>query len=305
MEKTDVENLDLKSKSNIVSGIIANAEKDIESLKTEINNFKSYHAMSKKGLNSLNNEFIECLKESLNVTDNFIKIDNDILMAKSKFYINIKNRCHNNNALITKTNCIKLKSTLRENVKSLKNIKNKLYSVKKDSDSIQIDLKKLKEEFINNLKKRAKIQSINTTEIKTNKTSSKKNVAYTIKDSGTSTDDLIDKNHVDACTSTDDLIVKNHVNAFISTDDVCTNENEPCTNDEYDEYEYDDSDDDSDDGSSDDSNDKPGKNDNKDNKQGNKDNKQGNKYNNNKPVNNDNKESCQMNFAISLRKNNK
>ena len=48
---------------------------------TEINDFKSYHAVSKKGLNSLNNEFIECLKESLNVTDNLIKIDNDILMA--------------------------------------------------------------------------------------------------------------------------------------------------------------------------------------------------------------------------------
>ena len=34
MEKTEVENLDLKSKLNIVSGIIANAKKDLESLKT-------------------------------------------------------------------------------------------------------------------------------------------------------------------------------------------------------------------------------------------------------------------------------
>ena len=45
---------------------------------------------------------------------------------------------------------------LRENVKSLKNIKNSPYSVKKDSDSIQIDLKKLKEEHINNFNKRGK-----------------------------------------------------------------------------------------------------------------------------------------------------
>ena len=149
MEKTEVENLDLKSKSNIVSGIIANAKKDLESFKIEINDFKSYHAMSKKGLNSLNYEFIEFLKESLNVTDNLIKIDNDILMAKSEFYINIKNRRHiiNNDILIT-IKLIKLKSTLRENVKSLKNIKNNLYSVKKDSDSIQIDLKKLKEDLL-------------------------------------------------------------------------------------------------------------------------------------------------------------
>ena len=185
MEKT--ENLDLKSKLNIVSG------------KTEINDFKSYHAMSKKGLNSLNNEFIEYLKASLNVTDNLIKIDNDILMAKSEFYVNIKNRCHiiNNDTLITKTNCIKLKSTLRENVKSLENVKNNLYSVKKDSHSNQIDFKKLKEEFINNFNKRGKIRSINTTKIKTNKASSKKkknNPACTIKDSGTSTDVLLSKN---------------------------------------------------------------------------------------------------------------
>ena len=49
---------------------------------------------------------------------------------------------------------------LPENAKSLKNIKNNVYSVKKDSDSIQIDLKKLKEEFINNVNKRTKIRSI-------------------------------------------------------------------------------------------------------------------------------------------------
>ena len=132
--------------------------------------------MFKKDLNSLNNEFSEYLKESLKVTDNLIKIDNDILMTKSEFYINIKNRRHviKNDTLIITTNCIRLKSMIRENVKTLKNIKNNLYSIEKDSDSIQIDLKKLIEEFINNFNKRAKIQSITTTEIKTNKASSKK-----------------------------------------------------------------------------------------------------------------------------------
>ena len=58
--------------------------------------------------------------------------------------------------LIITTNCVKLKSMIRQNVKSLKNIKNNLCSVKKDSDSIQIDLKKLKEEFIYNFNKRAR-----------------------------------------------------------------------------------------------------------------------------------------------------
>ena len=238
MGKTEVENLDLKNKLNIVLGIVANAKKDLESLKTEFNNVKSDHAMIKKDLNSLNNEFSEYLKESLKVTDNLIKIDNDILMTKNESYINIKNRHHviRNDTLIITTNCIKLKSMIRENVKSLKNIKNNLYSVKKDSDSIQIDLKKLKEEFINNSNKRAKIRSIILPKIKAynfkiimrelalalafNKSKIKTNIKdSSIVDACTSTGDPIVKKYVDACTSTDDLIVKNHVDAYTSTDD--------------------------------------------------------------------------------------
>ena len=59
MGKTEVEDLDFKSKLNIVLGIIVNAEKDLESLKTEINDAKSDRAMFKKNLNSFNNEFIK------------------------------------------------------------------------------------------------------------------------------------------------------------------------------------------------------------------------------------------------------
>ena len=114
MGKTNGENSNLKSKLNIVSGIIANAKKDLESLKTEINDVKSDHAMIKKDLNFLNNEFSEYLKESLKVTDNLIKIDNDILMTKNEFYINTKNKKHviKNDMLIITTNYIKLKSVI-------------------------------------------------------------------------------------------------------------------------------------------------------------------------------------------------
>ena len=133
MEKINGENLDLKRKLNIVRGIIANAKKDLESFKTKINDVKSDRAMSKKNLNSPNNEFIEYLKESLKVGDSLIKIDNDILMEKNEYYGNIKNQGQiiSNDMLINKTNYIKLKSVIRENVNSLKNIKNNLYNVKK------------------------------------------------------------------------------------------------------------------------------------------------------------------------------
>ena len=165
------------------------------------------------------------MKESLKVSDSLIEIDNDILMTKNELHVNIKNRCHiiNNDMLITKTNRIKLKSMIRKNVMSLKNIKNNLYSVKKDTDSLSIDLKKLKEEHINKSNKRVKVRSI-LINIKVNrfnkrfnrlnkrfnrfinKASSKIN-ACTVKDS------TIIKNYVDVSTSTDDLIVKNDVDA--------------------------------------------------------------------------------------------
>ena len=105
MQKTEVENLDLKSKLSIVSGTIANAKKDIESFKTKINDFKSDHAMSKKGLNSLNNDFYDYLIKSLKVNDNLVKINNDILMTKNEYYVNIRNKGHiiNNDMLINKT----------------------------------------------------------------------------------------------------------------------------------------------------------------------------------------------------------
>ena len=79
MGKTEVETLNLKSK---LSGILANAKKETESFRIELNDFKSDHAMSKKNLNSFNNELSEYLKESLK--------DNDILMTKNKSYINLK-----------------------------------------------------------------------------------------------------------------------------------------------------------------------------------------------------------------------
>ena len=114
MGKTEVENLDLKSKLNIVSGTIGNAKKDIESFKTEINDFKIDHAMSKKSLNSFNNEFYDYLIKSLKVNDNLMKIGNDILMRKTEYYVNIKNKSHiiNNDMLINKTKCIKSKSVI-------------------------------------------------------------------------------------------------------------------------------------------------------------------------------------------------
>ena len=70
--------------------------------------------MSKKCLNSLNNEFYDYLIKSLKVNDNLVKLNNDILMTKNEYYVNIRNKDHiiNNDMLISKTKCIKLKSVV-------------------------------------------------------------------------------------------------------------------------------------------------------------------------------------------------
>ena len=149
-------------------------------------------------------------------------------MIKSEYYVNIRNKgvIIKNDILITKTSCIKLKSVVPENINSLKNIKN---NVKKDNNSLSIDFKKLKEEYINKSNKRVKAGSI-FTNIKANRFNKRfdrfnmrfncffnksllKTNVCTIKDS------TIVKNHVDAWTSKNDLIVKNYVDACTSTDD--------------------------------------------------------------------------------------
>ena len=185
-------------------------------------------------------------------------------MTKNEYYVNIKNQGHiiHNDMLINKINCIKLKSVIPENINSFKNIKNDLYNVKKDTDSLSIDLKNLKEEYIIKSNKKVKVQST-LINIKVNrfnkrfnqfnmrfnrffnKPSSKTN-ACTIKDSAivkihvdvytlivdacTSTEDHIVKKYLHAYTSTDDHIVKKYVDACTSTDDLIVKKHvDACT----------------------------------------------------------------------------
>ena len=142
MGKREAKYLDLKSKLSIVSSTTANAKNDIESFKNEFNDFKSDHATSKKSLNSLKNEFYDYLIKSLKVNDNLVKLNN-ILMTKNEYYVNTKNMGHiiNNDMLTNKTKCIKLKSVVRENINSLKNIKNNYYNIKKYNNNLQLILK--------------------------------------------------------------------------------------------------------------------------------------------------------------------
>ena len=58
--KIRCENLVLKSKLNDLLSIIVNVEKELESLKTDLNNVKNEHKKSKKGIDYLKNTFDVC-----------------------------------------------------------------------------------------------------------------------------------------------------------------------------------------------------------------------------------------------------
>ena len=91
------------------------------------------------------------------------KLNEGILTTKKENYVNTKNPSDiiKNDTSINITNHIKLKSMIRKNVKLVKNQKkSNLNNIKKDIDSLSIDLKKLKEEYINNSNKRVKVRSI-------------------------------------------------------------------------------------------------------------------------------------------------
>ena len=90
MGKAEVQNLHSKCILSNLSGIIANAQKEIESLKTKINDAKSDHVMNKKNIISVSNEFIEKRKESLKVRDSFISISNVILTKKMNIRLILK-----------------------------------------------------------------------------------------------------------------------------------------------------------------------------------------------------------------------
>ena len=87
----------------------------------------------------------------------------------------------------------------------VKNKKNDLNNIKNDTDSISIDLKKLKEEHINNSNKRVKVRSIVINNIanlynrKVNRFTERLNKSLSKINARTKKDSVIVKNQVDAC----------------------------------------------------------------------------------------------------------
>ena len=81
MEKIRCENLNSKSKLNNLLSCIVNVEKELESLKTDLNDINSEHKKSKNSLYSIKNTFDLYRKESLLVSHNLISLSDETSLA--------------------------------------------------------------------------------------------------------------------------------------------------------------------------------------------------------------------------------
>ena len=172
MEKIRCENLILKSKLSDLLSTIANAEKELESLKTDLNNVKSEHKKSKKGLDYLKNTFDMSRKESLLVADRLIVLSDETLLARNEIYYRKRESCIvKNDTLLVINECNVLNSIIRKDVRSVKSIKNKLYNAKKDNDAFKVSSQISKKKRVNVITKQMHKNSekINTINVKCNK----------------------------------------------------------------------------------------------------------------------------------------
>ena len=86
MEKIRFENLNSKSKLNNLLSCIVNVEKELESLKTDLNDINSEHRKSKKGLDSIKNTFDLSRKDSLIVSLKLMSLSDETSSARNEIY---------------------------------------------------------------------------------------------------------------------------------------------------------------------------------------------------------------------------
>ena len=139
MEKIRCENLNSKSKLNNLLSCIVNVEKELESLKTDLNDINSEHKKSKNSLYSIKNTFDLYRKESLRVSHNLISLSDETSLARNEiYYYKRENHIVKNNTLIVINGYNVLKSMIRKDVRSVKSITNKLYNARKDIDTFKV-----------------------------------------------------------------------------------------------------------------------------------------------------------------------
>ena len=111
---------------NLLNTII-NAEKEIISLKNDLNDIKSEHKVSKIDLGSIKNTHDRSRKESLSISTNLMRLSDETILERNEVHVFKKEeRVFKNGLLLVNNECNMSKRTIRKYLGLVKTIINKL-----------------------------------------------------------------------------------------------------------------------------------------------------------------------------------
>ena len=139
---------------------ITNAEKELESLKTDLNDIKSEHKVSKIDPDSIKNTHDQSRKESLLICTELMQISAEIILERNGLHV-FKKEVHafKNDILLVNNECNMLKSTIRKDLGLVKTIRNKLYNTRKDIDAFKINSQNCKKKRVKVTAKKINVRS--------------------------------------------------------------------------------------------------------------------------------------------------
>ena len=139
---------------NLLNTLI-NAEKEIISLKNDINDIKSEHKVYKINLGFIKNTHDQSRIESLSINIKLMRLSHETILERNELHFFKKEeRVFNNDILLVNNEFNMLKSTITKDLELVKTIKNKLYNTRKNIDAFKINSQNCK-------KKRVKLTAKN------------------------------------------------------------------------------------------------------------------------------------------------
>ena len=132
---------------NLLNTII-NAEKEIISLKNDLNDIKSEHKVYKIDLGFIKNTHDQSRKESLSISIKLMRLSDETILEQNELVFKKEERIFKNDILLVNNECNMLKSTIRKEVGLLKTIRNIVYNTRKSIDAFKIDSQNFKKKRV-------------------------------------------------------------------------------------------------------------------------------------------------------------
>ena len=143
-----------------LSNRIINAEKEIISLKNDLNDIKSENKVYKIDLGSIKNTHNQYRKESLSISTKLMLLCDETILERNEVHVFKKEECmFKNGILLVNNECNMLKSTIRKDLGLVKTARNKLYNTRKDTDAFKINSQNCKKKRVKVTAKKINVRS--------------------------------------------------------------------------------------------------------------------------------------------------